>query len=96
MESPPGSPYSQRACFNLLSKLAYHQDGSTSLPRECQELSEIQVALERRNSKKSAHAIAFQGMSPHEAAAAMAARERGSLHHAQIQRRLTSDRKTLW
>jgi hypothetical protein len=49
------------------------------------------------NSNRKSHTIAFQGMSPGEAAAAMAAREKGHLHHAQIQRRLTTSKKrTLW
>jgi hypothetical protein len=71
--------------------------GSLKLPQECEQFEEIKLALQRKNSNRSAHAIAFEGMHAGEAAAAMAARERGHLTHAQIQRRMTStSKKTLW
>ena len=67
------------------------------LPAACKEYDEVKVALNRRNSDRANHAIAFQGMHAGEAAAAMVARERGELHHAQIQRRMTSSKtKTTW
>jgi hypothetical protein len=67
------------------------------LPKYCQQFEEVQVQLQRRHSDRAMHAIAFAGMHPAEAAAAAAARERGHLHHAQIQRRLTSSAKNrLW
>lgn len=91
--TPPGSPYTAKTCFSLLDKVGY----DNPLPRECEQYQEVKVALKRKNSNKESHAIAFQGMGPAEAAAAMAARERGHLHHAQIQRRLTtSNKRSLW
>ena len=93
--SPPPSPYTRKACFGMLDKVC----PDSPLPRECEQFEDIKVALQRKNSNRSAHAIAFEGMHPAEAAAAMAARERGHLHHAQIQRRMTSNSKkgkSLW
>jgi hypothetical protein len=70
---------------------------NSPLPAACNQYEEVKIALQRKNSNRSSHALAFQGMSPGEAAAAMAARERGHLNHAQIQRRLTTSKKrTLW
>lgn len=89
----PDSPYTQKACFAMLEKVC----PDSPLPPECAKFEEVKVALKRKNSNKANHAIAFQGMNPGEAAAAAAARERGHLHHAQIQRRLTTSKKrTLW
>ena len=91
--SPPNSPYTYKSCLTMLDKVC----PDFPLPASCKQFDQIVVALERRNSNKSNHAIAFQGMSPGEASNAMAARERGSLSHAQIQRRMTSNKhKTLW
>lgn len=92
--TPPSSPsYSRRSCFAMLDKVCPH----SPLPRECERYQDIKVELQRRNSDRDNHSIAFAGMNPMEAAAAKAARERGALHHAQIQRRMTSDRKkTIW
>ena len=93
MTTPPSSPMSQKACMALLDKVC----PDNPLPAECQKYQEVKVALQRKNSNRHSHAKAFEGMSPGEAAAAMAARERGHLHHAQVQRRLTtSKKKTLW
>eukprot|EP00957_Ditylum_brightwellii_P174806 13309302-Ditylum_brightwellii.AAC.1 len=63
----------------------------SSLPTECVQLYPgLLTNLRRRLSgTKNDHAIAFAGMGPGEAAAAMAAREKGQLSHAQIQRRFT-------
>lgn len=91
--TPPGSPYTKTFCFSMLDKVC----PDSPLPTECKKYEEVVVALQRRNSDRSAHAIAFQGMHPGEAAAAAAARERGHLHHAQIQRRLTNSKnRKLW
>lgn len=77
----------------MLDKVYYDHP----LPRECEQFHDVKLALQRKNSNREAHAIAFQGMSPAEAAAAMAARERGHLHHAQIQRRLTNTKdRSIW
>jgi hypothetical protein len=91
--SPPASPYNHKICFDILDKVSY----DNPLPRECEQFHDVKLALQRKNSNREAHAIAFQGMSPGEAAAAMAARERGHLHHAQIQRRLTNSKnRSIW
>ncbi|GAX18388.1 hypothetical protein FisN_15Lh317 [Fistulifera solaris] len=87
--TPPSSPLTQKSCFDLLGKVCY----DNPLPRECLDYQDVKVALQRKNTNRDNHAIAFQGMSPGEAAAARVAREHGRLHHAQIQRRMTSERK---
>ena len=82
-----------KSCMAMLDRVC----PDSPLPRECQQFEDVKVALQRKNSNKSAHAVAFQGMSPGEAASAAAARERGQLHHAQIQRRLTNSKnRKLW
>jgi hypothetical protein len=48
------------------------------------------IMVRRRESKRSAQAVAFEGMTPAEAASAIAARERGHLNPMQIQRRMTN------
>ena len=63
-------------------------------PDECKKYPGLVTEIRRRNSDKTNHAIAFAGMSAGEQAAAMAARNKGQLHHAQVQRRLTSSRRT--
>jgi hypothetical protein len=62
-----------------------------ALPDVCKQYKDVAVALRRQNSKKH-HAVAFEGMAPGEAIAAMRAREEGRLSHPQIQRRMTSGR----
>jgi hypothetical protein len=98
--SPRSSPYSPKHCMNILDKYTSYGNGikftPPKLPFECEQFSEIQAAmLQRKNSNnintnRDHHAIAFEGMHPKEASAAMAAREHGHLHHAQFQRRMTS------
>lgn len=91
--TPPGSPFTKKYCFSVLDKVC----PDSPLPSECKKYEEVVVALQRKNSNRSSHAIAFQGMNAGEAAAAAAARERGHLHHAQIQRRLTNSKnRKLW
>lgn len=65
-----------------------------SLPSECGKFPDLAADIKRRNSDRSNQAIAFQGMSAREQAAAMSNRDKGQLHHAQVQRRLTSTRRT--
>jgi hypothetical protein len=90
---PADSPITEKQCFAMVDKVC----PDSPLPAACNQFEGVKIALQRKNSNKSSHAIAFQGMSPGEAAAAMAAREKGHLHHAQIQRRLTTSKKrTLW
>mmetsp|Transcript_26126 Transcript_26126/g.38680 ORF Transcript_26126/g.38680 Transcript_26126/m.38680 type:complete len:121 (+) Transcript_26126:46-408(+) len=76
--------YSKPDCGKLAETLKH----SFQLPTECLQQKDVLLVLQRKNSQ-SDHAVAFQGMSPGEAQAAMAARDRGKLHHAQIQRRFT-------
>lgn len=76
----------------MMKKLRAHE----SLPSECKQFKHIIGDLRRRNSDKSNHAKAFEGLSAHEAEAAMAARVAGRLSHAQIQRRLTRSSSGRW
>jgi len=78
--------WTHKACIAAIDKVC----PDSPLPDECQQYEDVKMALHRRNSNRASHAIAFQGMSAGEATAAMVAREHGRLHHAQIQRRLTS------
>ena len=91
--TPPSSPLSHRACVELLDKVC----PDSPLPKECERYQDVTVALKRRNTDPANHNIAFAGMHSGEAAMARAARERGMLNHAQIQRRMTSGKKTrIW
>jgi hypothetical protein len=93
MRDYPTSPVTEKQCFAMISKAC----PDSPLPAACNQFEEVKIMLQRKNSDRSSHAIAFQGMSPGEAASAMAAREKGHLHHAQIQRRLTTSKKrNLW
>jgi hypothetical protein len=68
-----------------------------NLPSECHSFDQVKAALSRKNSNKHSQTIAFQGMHPHEAAHAKAARDNNQLHHAQITRRLTTSKnRSLW
>jgi hypothetical protein len=87
-QTPPSSPFSQKACFDILEKVC----PASPLPYQCESYEEVKVALQRKNSNKQSQAIAFQGMHSGEATAAMAARDRGQLHHAQVQRRMTNNK----
>lgn len=91
--TPPSSPYSRKACFELLEKVC----PDSPLPKECERFQDVTVALQRKNSDPANHQIAFSGMHSGEAAMARAARDRGMLNHAQIQRRMTSGKKSrIW
>lgn len=92
LTTPPSSPFTKKKCFALLDQVA----PSSPLPRECQFFHDVKSELQRRNSDRANQAIAFQGMHPGEAAAAMASREHGSLSHAQVQRRMTNSSPRLW
>jgi hypothetical protein len=87
LSTPPASPYSPKSCHALLNKVHYPD---LPLPAECEKFDDVKAGLQRMNTNRAAHAIAFQGMHPGSAASAMAAREKGQLHHAQIQRRMTN------
>jgi hypothetical protein len=95
MSDTPSSPtpYTKKACFALLDKVC----PDSPLPNDCKQFDDVVVALQRKNSNRDSQAIAFAGMPAGEAASAMAARDRGQLHHAQIQRRMTTGKsRTLW
>ena len=72
-------------CLQLVNKIKNASD----LPISCLAHLDVKAELQRKNSKHD-YAIAFEGMPPGEAAAAMAARDKGMMHHAQIQRRMTN------
>ena len=91
--TPPSSPYTKKSCFAMLDFVS----PDSPLPKECQIMADVKMELQRRNSNRSVQAVAFQGMHPGEAAAAMASRDHMSLTHAQIQRRMTNNSKSrLW
>lgn len=90
--TPPTSPISQKSCFDMLGKVC----PDSPLPPECNQFEEIKVALQRTNSNRANHAIAFEGLPAGVAAAAMSSREKGHLSHAQIQRRMTNSKPRLW
>mmetsp|Transcript_10696 Transcript_10696/g.20607 ORF Transcript_10696/g.20607 Transcript_10696/m.20607 type:complete len:124 (+) Transcript_10696:194-565(+) len=91
--TPPSSPHSRRACFDLLDKVS----PDCPLPKDCERFEDVTVALRRKNSNPDNQNIAFAGMHPGEAAMARAARDHGMLNHAQITRRLTTGKKNrLW
>lgn len=93
MNAPESPGLTPKQCFKLLDKVC----PDSPLPTECNQFEEVKVMMQRKNSNRDSHAVAFQGMSAGEAASAMAAREKGKLNHAQIQRRLTTSKKrTLW
>jgi hypothetical protein len=90
---PFDSPITEKQCLSMVAMVC----PDSPLPAGCNQFEEIKIAMQRKNSNRSSHAIAFRGMSAGEATAAMAARERGQLNHAQIQHRLTASKKrTLW
>lgn len=93
MLTPQTSPITKKNCFAMLDQVS----PDSPLPNECQMIAEVKTELQRRNSDRATQAIAFQGMHAGEAAAAMHAREHGTLSHAQIQRRMTNNSKSrLW
>jgi hypothetical protein len=97
--TPPSSPFSKKDCLLLLGKKGSMgcDNSPQPLPPACDHFDEIKVELQRRLSNQATHAVAFQGLPPGEAAAAMSSRDKGHLSHAQIQRRMTTNSKTrLW
>eukprot|EP00978_Attheya_sp_CCMP212_P012078 scaffold30021_cov54-Attheya_sp.AAC.4 len=81
----PSPSMSKEQCECLAEKMM----NTNTLPAECKQYPSVLQTLQRTNSNRSDHAVAFAGMSPGEAQAAMAAREKGHLNPVQIQRRLT-------
>eukprot|EP01083_Nonionella_stella_P030728 84204_1 len=77
--------FEHQHCEEIASNMVRTQD----LPKSCQKYADIMQSIVSRNSKQGDLDIAFQGMSPGEAHAAMASRRKGILSHAQIQRRMT-------
>lgn len=94
LSTPPVSPISKKDCLAMIQG---RPSPNLALPGACNEFEEVKVALQRTLSNKSNQAVAFQGMSPGEATAAMSSRDKGHLSHAQIQRRMTNTRQPrLW
>lgn len=84
---PSSSPYSKKACFDLLTNDYQH----SSLPFECERFDEIKAAVKRRNTDpKVQEDEAYAGLSHGDRVNAIRARERGQLNHHQIQRRMTT------
>lgn len=92
--TPPNTPPSRRECFDMLNKVC----PDSPLPKECDIYSDVTMAnVQRRNTDPHNQNIAFAGMNAGEANAARAARDRGFLHHAQVQRRMTAGgKKRIW
>ncbi|GFH52208.1 hypothetical protein CTEN210_08684 [Chaetoceros tenuissimus] len=82
--------YTENFCEALAQKLGARQD----IPDECRSYDSVKMILNRREAVRGAAAVAFEGMTPAEAQAAMAAREKGHLNPMQIQRRMTNRNKT--
>jgi hypothetical protein len=84
----PQNILTQSYCEQLACQAISEHD----IPIECKAYPMVVESLRRRlteNSKKDL-AIAFSGMPPGAAYAAMSNVEKGHLHHAQIQRRQTN------
>ena len=82
--------YSQEFCHNILKKVRYQMG---EVPPDCKKYPTVLATVKRRNSDKSLHAVAFEGLSPGSAANAIAARQQGRPSHAQFQRRLTTNHR---
>jgi hypothetical protein len=83
-ENEENSKPDRERCLILLGKALKSSD----VPVSCLAYKDIQQKLKRKDSKHD-YAVAFEGMASGEATAAMAARDKGMLHHAQVQRRMT-------
>eukprot|EP00978_Attheya_sp_CCMP212_P032380 scaffold126150_cov60-Attheya_sp.AAC.16 len=77
---------SRLSCQRIAAKISSVSD----MPIECKNYDDLMQDLQRRLTKSEAGA--FAGMTPGQAQAAMSARSKGQLNHAQIQRRLTQTR----
>jgi len=72
-------------CADLMKRLK-----KSELPVSCLQHLERQPSLSiRRQNSRHDNAIAFIGLPPGEAEAAMSARDRGMVQHAKLQRRMT-------
>jgi hypothetical protein len=78
--------YNRKFCERLAQTISTETD----VPQQCRDFDTVMIMVRRRESKRSAQAVAFEGMTPAEAASAIAARERGHLNPMQIQRRMTN------
>lgn len=85
--------YTQKYCEEIAKKMPINSD----IPLDCKHYESVMAIIRRKENVRSAHAVAFEGMTPGEAQAAMAARERGHLNPMQIQRRMTHRHHTrIW
>mmetsp|Transcript_19939 Transcript_19939/g.29408 ORF Transcript_19939/g.29408 Transcript_19939/m.29408 type:complete len:94 (+) Transcript_19939:289-570(+) len=80
------SKYTREFCESLAQRIS----AEANVPQECKHFDNVMIMVRRRESIRSAQSVAFEGMSPGEAHAAMAAKERGHLNPMQIQRRMTN------
>ena len=81
------------SCESILAKVSKNTD----VPYECEQYPSVKEILRKRDSNRTDHAIAFEGMSPQDAHDAMAAREKGHLSPIQIKRRMTNTSHTrIW
>ncbi len=87
------SKFSRKFCEALAQRISVE----AYVPQECKRFDNVMVMVRRRESVRSARSVAFEGMSPGEAHAAMAAMEKGYLNPMQIQRRMTNRKsKMIW
>lgn len=96
-------PYTINRCSSMLSKKGSSNAkldrklcedmakiSHNEIPRACKEFASVIKIIQRLNSNRSDHAIAFEGMNNGAAQAAMHARQMGHLNPMQIQRRMTN------
>jgi len=87
----------KRITKNFCESILETVSKNTDVPYECKQFSSVNEILRKRDSNRTDHAIAFEGMSPQDAHDAMAAREKGHLSPIQIKRRMTNTSHTrIW
>ena len=86
IQNPIDQKYTRSYCEAIAQKITL----VNKVPNECKDFSSVMAIIRRREETQSNHARAFEGMTPGEAQAAMAAREKGHLNPMQIQRRMTN------
>jgi len=89
-----GTKAKRKYCEEILEKISHEVE----LPQECKDYPVVMAMLRKRRSDhnqgsgndRTDYAIAFDGMIPSEAQAAMAARKNGHLNPCQIKKRMTN------
>jgi len=82
--------FTRTYCEAIVKKMTFNSE----VPHKCKEYASVMALIRKKESNRSQCAVAFEGMTPSEAQAAMAARERGHLNPHQIQRRMTHRNST--